>query len=226
MNNRVVVAAEDFVDRAVRCVAGAIIDAGRRGSPITVALSGGSTPEPVYSALAAYPGVPWPDVEIFQVDERAVRPEHHQSNYGMILRSLLSAVPGLATGSQRMRGERSNLEAEANRYSTLLPGRLDVVVLGIGTDGHTASLFPGQPAALELARRVVPAEAPDPPRRRLTLTRPVLERAGALVVLAAGAAKAEAVHRALEEPGPVVDCPARIARSGTWVLDAEAASLL
>lgn len=223
MNPPIVSAAEDFAEVAADYLANAILRARVSNRPVTVALSGGSTPQPVYALLGRRTDLPWSAVHLFQVDERAVPPTDPQSNFGMIEKSLLAAVVGVGPTMWRMQAERNDLQKEAHRYSTLLPARLDLVVLGLGSDGHTASLFPGSDAVKERAHRVVPTRAPDPPHFRLTITRPVLERAGTLVTLVAGFEKSRAVRRALLETGPVEELPGRIAQAGVWVLDSGAA---
>jgi len=113
----------------------------------------------------------------------------------------------------------------ARAYEEILPPRLDVLILGLGEDGHTASLFPGSEALSEARRRVVPALGPSEPRRRLTITPAVIQAARLVVVLARGARKREAVWKALDAPGGSVgDTPGRLARHGIWILDSEAAA--
>lgn len=195
-----------------------------RSGSVSVALAGGDTPRPVYGRLSAME-VPWPQLEIFFGDERAVAPDDPASNYRMARESLLDAVPIPADHVHRMRCESQELEAAAHDYAALLPDALDLLLLGIGRDGHTASLFPGD-EALHAERPVVPATAPAPPRARLTVTPPVLERARQVVVLASGSVKAGPVARALDGPWDPMSCPAQLARRGTWLLDEAAASAL
>jgi 6-phosphogluconolactonase len=192
-------------------------------------LAGGATPHPAYEALAAGPldePVPWDRVHVFFGDERAVPPDHPDSNFRMASEALLGRVGVPAGNVHRMEAEAADADAAADRYARLLPEALDVLVLGVGADGHTASLFPGSPALGERSRRVVPARAPKPPERRLTLTPPVIAAARRLLVLAAGADKAQAVARALKSPGAPEEVPARLARDGVWFLDKSAARLL
>lgn len=195
----------------------------------SLALAGGSTPQPVYEALAEAPlrdTVPWDRLRVYFGDERAVPPDHPESNYRMVRAALLGRVPLPPASIHRMEAEASDLEGAADRYATLLPDTLDVLVLGVGSDGHTASLFPGSPALGEARRKVVPVAAPASPARRLTITPPVVARARRVVVLAAGPDKAKAVARALQAAGSVDETPARLARDGVWFLDRAAARLL
>jgi 6-phosphogluconolactonase len=194
-----------------------------------LSLAGGSTPRPAYEALAEPPladAIPWDRVEIFFGDERAVPPGDPDSNFHMVNEALLRRVPIPPASVHRMEAEAEDLQQAADRYAALLPEAIDILVLGIGADGHTASLFPGSPALRERTRRVVPARAPKPPERRLTITPPVIAAARRVLVLAAGRDKAEAVARALARVGTPDETPARLGRDGVWFLDRAAASLL
>lgn len=193
----------------------------------TLALSGGSTPQPVHARLATLP-LPWERITVFFVDERAVPPDDPQSNYGAARAALLDHVPASVL---RMRGELPAEEAAAE-YERLLPARFDVVLLGLGADGHTASLFPGDPSLDERERLVVAARAPVPPVERITLTLPALARAERMLFLVSGAGKAAAVAAvAASRPLPGASAPppaSRVApRTGEplWLLDAAAADL-
>ncbi len=178
-----------------------------------VALSGGTTPRPVYAALAAPDlagRIDWNRVDVYFGDERATR----------------VAIP--AARVHRMEGERRDLDAAAAAYDRQLPAALDVLVLGMGPDGHTASLFPGSAALAERQRRVVVVEGPKPPRRRLTITPPVIAAARHVAVLVTGKEKATAVAWALESVAPpsASEIPAVLARHGVWFLDPPAAARL
>lgn len=192
-----------------------------------LALAGGSTPRPIYRALAAMDGqVPWKEIEFWFGDERCVPPEDPESNYKAALGDFRGDGPGDGERFHRMQGERPPEEA-ARAYDGVLPDRLDVLLLGMGEDGHTASLFPGSPALSERRRRVVAvADAPKPPARRLTVTPPVIGSARRVLVLVTGEAKAAMVARALEGPLDPRAVPVQLARNGTWLLDRPAASRL
>ena len=227
----VVVPEEEFATTAATLLARRLSEAGaaRPEAPVTVALSGGSTPGPVYERLAAAEpagGVPWRRLHVFFADERRVPPDHPESNYRLVRERLLARAPEPPAAVHRMRGELEDGAAAAAEYEVLLPDRLDLVVLGIGEDGHTASLFPDDAALEPGERRVLAVRGPSPPRERLTLTPVPLRAARRRVVLARGSGKAEAVRRALREPGPESELPARLAREGEWVLDRAAASRL
>lgn len=214
-----------FADAAAGRLAQAIRARAAEGI-VSVALAGGSTPRLVYVALAGRTDVPWKKVRVYFGDERAVPPDAAGSNYGMARESLLSRAPIPDAHVFRMHAEESDLETAAAAYDALLPDRLDVLILGVGADGHTASLFPASAAVRETTRRVVPALARDPPRGRLTITRPVIERARRTIVLATGGEKAAAVREALEGREDPEGCPAQLARDGLWILDVAAAARL
>lgn len=198
---------------------------GERPGPLSLALAGGSTPRPVYAALAETANAPWGRIEVFFGDERAVPPDDPDSNYRMARESLLDRVPMPDKLVHRMKADAPSLEDAAAEYASVLPKALDLVILGIGTDGHTASLFPGADT-LRAEARVVRAVSPAPPRDRLTVTPPVLACALRIVVLAAGEEKAAPVARALTGPWDPEACPAQLARRGLWLLDTAAASAL
>lgn len=191
-----------------------------------LALAGGTTPRRVHEALAARSDVPWPLVHVYFGDERCVAPDHPDSNYRMAKESLFDRVALSPSQIHRPVAELADREAAARAYEALLPARLDLIILGIGEDGHTASLFPGSPALNERARRYIPVVGPKPPPERLTLTPPALETAGALLMLAVGRGKAEAVARALEGPWDPQATPSQLARRGSWFIDPDAARLL
>ncbi|HEY4106674.1 MAG TPA: 6-phosphogluconolactonase, partial [Polyangiaceae bacterium] len=117
-------------------------------------------------------------------------------------------------------------DAIARSYEALLPERFSIMVLGIGEDGHTASLFPGSPALEERARRFLPVLGPKPPPERFSVTPPVIEAARRTIMLATGTAKAEAVARALRATLDIRSTPSALARGGLWLLDHAAAAAL
>lgn len=194
----------------------------------SLALSGGETPGPVYRCLAAEMPEPesWSRVEVYFADERCVPPGDPASNYRMVRETLLDLLPAAPAGVHRMEGERSDRDAAARAYEALLPERLDLLVLGLGADGHIASLFPRSPSLAELQRRVLAVTAPKPPRERLTITPPVVLAARLTIGLVVGEAKAEALARALDGPDDADQTPARLARDGLWIVDTAATARL
>lgn len=208
-------------------IASAIATAVAERGSCAIALSGGNTPRAVYARLARRTGdVPWDRLSVYFGDERCVPPHHPDSNFHMADDMLLRHVPIPRSQIFRMAGEWRDADAAAREYAALLPEHLDVLLLGMGMDGHTASLFPGAPALDERERLVVAAVSPVPPRERLTITPPVLERARRIAVIVAGADKAPVVERALEGRVDPRTLPVQLARSGTWFLDRDAAALL
>lgn len=198
-----------------------VASVGARGSA-TLCLSGGTTPRRAYERLAQLPGVPWKDVTIYFGDERCVPPSHSDSNYRMANEALFEPAAIEARNVRRPRGEDPDPDAAAREYELLLPDAFDVMVLGIGEDGHTASLFPGSPALGESARSYVHVVGDKPPPNRLTITPGLIESARFTLVLATGRGKQSAVQQALEGPLDIERCPAQLARDAVWLLDMEA----
>lgn len=192
-----------------------------------LALSGGTTPQRLYGIMAEpehRASLAAASIEILFADERGVPPRDPDSNYGMVKRVLLDPAGIPAERVRRMRGELDDLDRAARDYEPFLAEPIDLLILGIGEDGHTASLFPGSTALSERMRRVVAIEGPKPPPRRMTITPRVVAEARVVMMLASGDSKAHAVSMALEgEPDAV---PAALARAGEWWMDAAAAGLL
>jgi 6-phosphogluconolactonase len=167
---------------------------------------------------------------VFFGDERAVPRDDPDSNFGMACRSLLDHVSIRGDRVHRMEADCPDRAVAAEEYDRLLPPRLDILLLGVGPDGHTASLFPGSPALLETDRRVVAVPGPPPPIQpqvaRMTITPPVIGAARNVAVLVSGIAKAALLARILEGPSDPITLPAQFARRGTWILDRAAAGQL
>jgi len=217
--------------RAIETAAGRAIAACGR---FTMALSGGSTPRTLYRLLATEyrTRIQWDAWELFFGDERCVPPTHPDSNFGMVRQVLLSQIPGLESRTHRIAGEHGS-EVAARDYGRLLraafpgpdPVTFDVVLLGVGTDGHTASLFPGSPALNERRHWAVATEAPPgvATRSRVTLTFPLLDAAADTLILCAGADKRPILERirtlgdTAGEHYPVARITAR--QSVRWLVD-------
>lgn len=189
-------------------------------NPRILALCGGGTARACYETLAQRPQLDWSDVDVLFGDERWVPVDHEESNEGMARRVLLDGVPVKEIHSVREAGP--TIEAAADAYDRLvadLPG-IDVMHLGLGEDGHTASLFPGSPATEVTDRFVVPTEHHD--WERVTFTYPGIATARLVVVTATGASKADALRRVRE--GDLHAPAARIdAESVVWLADPPAA---
>jgi 6-phosphogluconolactonase len=215
----------DTPDLAGEAAAALIAEAAGAGGH--VALSGGSGPRPSYERT----GILCPDwsrVELWWVDDRCVPPADARSNYRTIREALLDGLSRAPAEVHRIRGELEP-EAAAAEYDAALEGvTLDLALMGIGPDGHTASLFPNAPTLDEAERRAVPAQAGmEPFVPRVTMTRPVLDAARTMVFLVTGESKADAVKRAFaDEPSPAT--PASLVRGERTIviLDRAAAAYL
>ena len=211
------------------------------GKTFCAALSGGLTPRLLYQILAgrALLGrIEWENVQLFQVDERCVPPDHPDSNYRMIREALLDSGEIPPANFHRMQAEEADLEKAARDYAAELARvlepqnglrpRLDIVFLGMGPDGHTASLFPGTAALEEQSLWVCPNRVERLGMSRLTMTLPLLNASAHVIFLVAGADKAETLVKVLE--GPPGELPAQRIRpvdgSVSWFLDEASARKL
>ena len=222
-------AAPRLAEVAAEWIAAAVEADIRERGRCTMGLSGGETPHATYERLAHAPlalRIHWQDVEVFFADERAVPPSDPASNYGSATASLLGRVSIPPGHIHRLEAERADRDAAAREYEQILPAQLDVLLLGMGSDGHTASLFPGSAAVEERGRRVIPVIGPTPPVERLTITPPVIAAARRVAVLVTGAAKATMVARALQGPVEPRVLPVQLALGGVWFLDRAAATAL
>jgi 6-phosphogluconolactonase len=200
------------------------------------ALAGGTTPESFYRLLAQSPWkerFPWDDTVFFWSDERAVPPEDPQSNYRMATSAMLQTAPVPPTHVIRMRGEEPDLEKAAADYEAEIVAvlgdrqhKFDLILLGMGEDGHTASLFPGSPALAE-GKKLVAANHTEQSGTRLTFTFPLINRARNVFLLVTGERKAPIVKQVFSGRG---NFPVDKVRPGdgqlTWWLDRAAASSL
>lgn len=229
------VVAEDEAELATlgaELLARAIDQAAQDHGRARIALSGGTTPGPALRALAAL-HLPWDRVEWFQVDERAVPPDDARSNWrGMV--EALGAAGRAAAAMHRMEAERADRQAAAADYERAIRRSFgvasavafDAMVLGIGEDGHTASLFPGLDTVAIDDRLVAAVDAPGGLEPRLTLTAPVIREARLALVLVKGASKSGPLEAA-RTAGPLDEVPARVIAGGrgriVWVVDRPAA---
>jgi 6-phosphogluconolactonase len=225
-------AAELFVEST----AGAVAARGRA----CVALTGGGTAKPLFEELrrqVVRDRIPWRALQFFFTDERAVPPGHDESNFRIAQRELFAHVPVQLSQVHRLRGEANDLDAEAIRAAADLtstlgtPPRLDLVLLGLGPDGHVCSLFAGVPSSGDrggdqVVRHVAAPVHVEPHIERLTLTPFLLVTARTVVLQVTGEKKAPVVARALEAPEDLVACPAQWLRraAGRVVIVADAAA--
>lgn len=190
-----------------------------------LSLAGGNTPRVVYAAMAKLGSdFPWDKVQITFSDERCVPPDDKDSNYGMAHGSLISAVPLLESNVFRVRGEIDPASA-AEEYEAKLSAVAakfgeeryahDLLLLGLGPDGHTASLFPGSPALAEMSRNVIPATGPKPPPQRITFTFPLINAAREVAFLVSENSKQTVID---EVQAGDARHPASQVKSATWLL--------
>ena len=237
--------ADALADEAARRFATLAATAIAARGQFIVALSGGSTPKALYARLAAPPfsaSIDWPRVIVIWGDERCVPPDDAASNYKMSREALLDHVPVQATHVRRMRGEYTPVGAAANYNAVLhdvldagngMPvgghtAAIDLVLLGLGEDGHTASLFPGEITVHNATEWASAATAPTVPANRVTLTPAILNTAANVLFLVSGSAKASMLHRVIEGPRTPHELPAQLIAPTfglvCWLVDAAAAA--
>ena len=223
-------------EEVIRAANEAVAASGR----FTIALSGGSTPRSLNVLLAtnARTSLPWDRTFFFWGDERHVPPTDSESNYRMAEETLLSKVPVPRANVFRILAENADAAAAAlgyeetlRKFFALQPGefpRFDLILLGVGPDGHTASLFPGTAALREKSRLVVANWVEKFKTDRITLTLPVLNAARCVVFLVSGTEKAAALHEVLETDAPGEQFPSKLVRPTDgqliWLVDRAAAS--
>ena len=204
----------------------------------TIALSGGTTPRELYGLLGSEPyrsQIDWQSVHIFWGDERCVSPDSPDSNYHTAQEVLLSKIPIPALQIHRMTADQPDRDAASRAYTLEMqrafntdgiPG-FDLIQLGMGPEGHTASLFPHQPSLREKQRLVMPVSVPKPPPDRLTFTPPLLNAASNVLFLVTGSDKADALQAVLEGEYQPDEYPAQIVRPPNgevvWMLDSAVA---
>ena len=210
----------ETAEEVAAAAAGEIAAAIGSGAARTVVLAGGSTPRRAYELLADIPNVAWGRVTILFGDERCVPANHADSNYRMAREALLDRVaPATVHRMPAELGPDEGAELYSPVVASLAP--LDFVVLGVGEDGHTASLFPGHPGLDAKGWALGIHDSPKPPPERVTLTLPVLRAARRVLILATGAGKADAVAKA--KRGEV---PSGMIAGARWLIDRAAAALL
>jgi 6-phosphogluconolactonase len=222
-------------EEVIRATTHAVAQRGR----FTIALAGGSTPKNLYTLIAANAStLPWNQMFFFFGDERHVPPDDADSNYRMVKETLLSKAPIPPANVFRIPAENPDAATAAEAYEqtlrkffALAPGefpRFDLILLGIGPDGHTASLFPETAGLQEKSRLVVANWVEKLNTSRITLTLPVLNAARCVAFLVSGIDKAEALHEVLEGNAPAEKYPSKLVRPSEgkliWFVDRAAAS--
>ena len=234
--------ANEFAQHAAELFATRIGQAVSKRGAARIAISGGNTPKPIFGLLSGSSfkdKLPWDKVQLYWVDERTVAPNSEDSNYGMTKKNLLDRVAIPEVNVFRMEGERDPQEAAA-RYESIIRNNMrlegaelptfDLVALGMGDDGHTASLFPHTEGLHELGRIVIANHVPQKDTWRLTLTAPVINQALDVVFLIQGADKAEPLSHVFQGQYDPETYPSQLIRpasgSLTLILDKAAAAKL
>lgn len=231
---------KELAEKFAEEMAGMIIESAKKKKLFNIALSGGSTPELLFTQLAEnYSGsIPWQYVHLFWGDERCVPPENSESNYGMTLKKLISRIEIPTTNIHRIRGE-DDPATEAGRYSdelslhTLKRDSLplfDLVLLGLGEDGHTASIFPGQLELMVSDKTCAVAIHPDTKQKRITITGRVINNAEQVIFLVTGKKKEEIVEKIVKHKPSAQNFPASyivpVYGQLRWFLDHDAGNKL
>ena len=231
---------EAVAEAAARLFSGTLYTAVHTRGVARIAISGGTTPKRMFQILASdtfATSIPWDKVQLYWVDERAVGPTDPDSNYRMTAENLLSKVPIPAENVHRMEGELPPEEA-ADKYETVLRNSMklegaeapafDLLLLGMGDDGHTASLFPHTAGLEEITRLVIANHVPQKDTWRITLTAPVINQARIVAFLIEGSAKAKVLAEVLTGPRDTGRLPSQLIRPATgqlsFLLDAAAAA--
>ena len=218
----------------------AAIDYVKKKGRFVVVVSGGSTPRPMHRLLSEEPyfsEIPWDKIDFFWVDERCVPENDPASNFGMAKKDLLNRVPIPVNQIHQMTSYPSpeegalNYEKKIKEYFRLKEGEFpvfDLIYLGIGNDGHTASLFSGDKALEETKRLVIAVKGGDPYVSRITMTYPVLNHATQIVFMVSGRGKSDVLKTIFENRKDMLPAQRVQPSQGniTWLLDKEAASLL
>ena len=207
--------AADAIGQAIRSVLS-------RKNVCYVMLTGGRAAERLYKYLSDTATLPLERIHFLFGDERCVPPDHADSNYALVKRTLLVNGVPLGCSILRMEAEKPDREVAAREYEMLTPEKVDILLLGMGEDGHIASLFPGNSALLSGERRVVSITGPKAPFQRLTITPRVIASASSVFLLATGERKGKVLAEALKSESNFMSLPVCLTLAGTWLLDAEA----
>jgi 6-phosphogluconolactonase len=231
---------KELAEKFAREMAGMIIESAKKQKLFNVALSGGSTPELLFALLGENyaESVPWQYVHLFWGDERCVPPDNIESNYGMTQNKLLGRIKIPSGNIHRIRGE-ENPDGEARRYSEELASHtlkrnslplFDLVLLGLGEDGHTASIFPGQMELMESDKSCAVAFHPVTKQKRITLTGRVINNAEQVAFLVTGKKKEVIVEKIVKQKPSAQNFPASyivpVYGQLSWFLDRDAGNML
>ncbi len=193
----------------------------RRGT-CNVMLTGGNTAAQLYSYWFKNSSLPLEKIHFYFGDERCVQPNSPDSNYAMVLNNLFNGQILKNHVVKRMKAEKINIEAAAEEYGKLLPEYMDVLLLGMGGDGHIASLFPNSKSLSSTSKSVIHVSGPKPPCDRLTITPDYIKKAKSTFLLAQGTEKGKVLMNAFIEPEDVMNLPIRLVLGGVWLVDGKA----
>ena len=182
-------------------------------------LTGGRSAHVLYKEWAkSFHGLP-KSIRIYFSDERAVPADHPESNFHLATSTLFPFGMPEFLIVNRLAADAKNIDIATKNYDSILPDRIDILLLSMGEDGHIASMFPGSPALLETERKVMPIIGPKAPFQRLTITPLVIQAAKRVYVLAIGEEKRRKYEEALLEPEDISSIPARLVLDRTWIFD-------
>ena len=193
-----------------------------RNGQCNVMLTGGETAENLYTHLADNPEVSLKNINFYFGDERCVSPTHKDSNYGMVMKSLFVKGMPYSSAIYRIKAEDNDLESVAETYSKLLPSKIDVLLLGMGDDGHVASLFPESDVYEKECTTVIPVIGNKLPYKRISVTPKLISDSKEVFLLAKGKKKGKVLAKAMAEPGNYRKLPVCLALEATWLLDTDA----
>lgn len=219
-------AGREWAEMAAAAIGSSVAAAIARRGTCSLMLTGGITAEGLYNHCSRSSVLPRQGMRYFFGDERCVPPTHRDSNFGLVMRALFANERPSGACVYRMEADDPDQDAAARRYEALLPERIDILLLGMGTDGHVASLFPYSEALRSTERTVLPVQGPDSGHPRLSITGKVIANADVVFLLATGEEKGKVLAEAMRSPHDVMSLPVRMALNATWLLDEAAARQL
>lgn len=223
--------ADEVAREAAWRIAKVLRDSLKKNGKASIALSGGETPRATYAQLAREEDIAWTAIDVLFVDERCVAPDHPRSNFRLAKETLIETARIPAERVHRMKGDAKDPDTAAREYEEIVKScsPIDAMILGIGDDGHTASMFPGEDTIEITDRKVVAVPAKGEREARITVTSPVIVEARNIFVLAVGGKKTDALDRVWSLGGKKKDTPARIIRENRgsimWLIDKAAGGL-
>jgi len=218
----IVVPTSEYCLRVTELVAEQMNQAVDRSRSGSMMLTGGRTAKMLYCFWAENHLLYYDNIRYYFGDERCVPPDDVESNYGMSMSAFLHGVPDGCI-IERLIGEADHCGLEAERYASLLPSSVDILLLSVGEDGHIASLFPGSDALMETTKAVIPVTSPKFPYERFTITPKVIQSARSIFLFATGESKGMVLANALCQQKEHMLYPVLLAAGGSWIVDEQAA---